>query len=86
MLATTIELRTQIHELIPHLNEDQLVDLFEQEMLEDGYLSNERRPDDKLWQTAQEWLKSYLDSWNPSEEALEEILRDMHCKIDYPDS
>lgn len=80
-MATVDELRTQLLDLIPQLNEEQLVDLFEQDMLEDGYLSNDRRPDDGLWQTAQEWLKSYLDSWSPSAGMLENILQDMHCTI-----
>lgn len=80
------ELRYQVRELIPKLSEEQLVDLFEQEMLEDGYLSNSRRPDDGLWQNARDWLNSYLDSWSPSLETLEEIIQDMRGNVDYPDS
>lgn len=80
------ELREQIHQLIPQLNEEQLVDLFEKEMIEAGYLSNSRRPNDGLWENAREWLNSYLDGWVASEELIEQTLQDMQCKVDYPDS
>lgn len=79
--STKHETHYKILQLIPFLGEEQLVDLFEREMLEDGYLSN-----DGLWENAREWLKDYLNECAASENWLEETLQDMQCKVDYPDS
>lgn len=70
----------QISQLIPYLHETQLVDLFEDEMIETGYLSNSRRPDDDLWENARDWLSDYLEATtlaDLAEDLLAEILKDI---------
>ena len=78
------ELIQHLLALIRQLNEDQLVNIFEQEMTEDGYLSNQIQP--TYDESAHEWLKDWIGRSDISVGLLENLLSDIQCKIDYPDS